>query len=89
MQTCWEQPVTRSWRRFWPSAFPLTQQMPSCWAKYLKQIVVKVIHLHEFQPSKTKVEKNDIESVVGEFRQFLEAAVDGDGKAQSTILEIK
>ncbi len=58
-------------------------------AKYLKAIVVKVIHLHDFQPSKTKVEKSDIETVVGEFREFLEAAVDGDGKSQSTILEIK
>jgi hypothetical protein len=58
-------------------------------AKYLKKIVVKVVHLNEFQPSKTKVEKGDIEIVVGEFRKFLEAAVDGDGKSQSTILEIK
>src|SRR5262249_18677192 len=58
-------------------------------AKYLKKIVVKVIHLHDFQPSKTKVEKGDIESVVGEFRTFLENAVDGDGKSPSTILEIK
>ena len=58
-------------------------------AKYLKKIVVKVIHLQEFHPSKTKVEKGDIETVVGEFRKFLETAVDGDGKGQSTILEIK
>ena len=58
-------------------------------AKYLKKIVVKVIHLHEFHPTKTKVEKGDIESVVGEFREFLETAVAGDGKGQSTILEIK
>jgi hypothetical protein len=58
-------------------------------AKYLKKIVVKVIHLHEFHPTKTKVEKSDIEGVVGEFRKFLEKAVDGDGKGQSTILEIK
>jgi hypothetical protein len=58
-------------------------------AKYLKKIVVKVVHLNEFHPTKTKVEKGDIESVVGEFRKFLETAVDGDGKGQSTILEIK
>jgi hypothetical protein len=58
-------------------------------AKYLKRIMVKVIHLNEFHPTKTKVEKADIESVVGEFRKFLESAVDGDGKGQSTILEIK
>ena len=30
-----------------------------------------------------------VEAVVGEFRAFLETAVDGDGKGQSTILEIK
>lgn len=58
-------------------------------AKYLKKIVVKIVHLHDFQPSKTKVEKGDIETVVGEFRKFLQTAVDGDGKGQSTILEIK
>ena len=58
-------------------------------AKYLKRIVVKVIHLNEFHPTRTKVEKGDIEGVVGEFRKFLEAAVDGDGGAQNTILEIK
>jgi hypothetical protein len=58
-------------------------------AKFLKQIVVKVIHLNEFHPTKTKVEKGDIEIVVGEFRRFLETAVGGDGKGQSTILEIK
>jgi hypothetical protein len=58
-------------------------------AKYLKKILVKVVHLSEFRPTKTKVEKSDIETVVGEFRQFLENAVDGDGKSQSTILEIK
>ena len=58
-------------------------------AKYLKRIVVRVLHLHDFKPSKTKVEKADIETVVGEFRKFLEKAVDGDGKGQSTILEIK
>ena len=58
-------------------------------AKYWKRIIVKVVHLHDFRPTKTKVEKADIEGVVGEFRRFLETAVDGDGKGQSTILEIK
>ena len=58
-------------------------------AKYLKRIVVRVIHLQDFKPSKTKVEKGDIETVVGEFRKFLERAVDGEGKGQSTLLEIK
>jgi hypothetical protein len=58
-------------------------------AKYLKKIVVKVVRLHDSKPSKTKVEKGDIETVVGEFGKFLETAVDGDGKSQSTILEIK
>lgn len=58
-------------------------------AKYLKKIVVRVIHLRDFKPSKTKVEKGDVETVVGEFRKFLESAVDGDGTSQSTILEIK
>jgi len=48
-----------------------------------------VVHLHDFLPSKTKVEKGDIETVVCEFRKFLETALDADGKSQFTILEIK
>jgi hypothetical protein len=68
---------------------PADQSNCKLLAKYLKKIVLKVIHLHDFQPSKTKVEKGDIETVVGEFRHFLETAVDGDGEGQSTILEIK
>ena len=79
----------RSWPTSWPSAIPADPANAKLLAKYLKKIVVKVIHLHELQPSKTKVEKGDIETVVGEFRKFLETAVDGDGKSQSTILEIK
>jgi hypothetical protein len=58
-------------------------------AKYLNKIVVKVVRLQDFQPTKTKVEKGDIEAVVGEFRRFLETALDGDGAGQSTIVEIR
>lgn len=58
-------------------------------ARYLKKIVVKVVRLQDFQPTKSKVERADIETVVGEFRQFLETAVGGDGKSQTTIVEIK
>ena len=47
----------RSWRTSWPSAFRQTPANAKLLAKYLKKIVVKVIHLHDFQPSKTKVEK--------------------------------
>ena len=39
--------------------------------------------------SKTKVDKGDIEAVVGEFREFLETALDADGAEQSTIAEIR
>jgi hypothetical protein len=56
--------------------------------KYLKKVVVRVIRLQDFHPSKTTIEKADIEQVVCEFRQFLEIAVVGDDKSQSTILEI-
>ncbi len=58
-------------------------------AKYLKQIVVKIVHLNEFHPTKTKVEKGDIETVVAEFRKFLETAAADGSTSQSTILEIK
>jgi hypothetical protein len=39
--------------------------------------------------AKTKVEKSDIEGMVGEFRKLLENAVGVAGTGQSTILEIK
>lgn len=58
-------------------------------ARYLKRIVVKAVRLRDFHPSKGTLEKMDIETVVGEFRRFLEAAVDGDGAGQSTITEIR
>src|SRR5262249_22356902 len=59
-------------------------------AQYLKRVVVKTIRLQDFRPSQTMVEPGDIERVVGEFRQFLRAAVDGEEEAnQRTILEIR
>ena len=58
-------------------------------AKYLKRIVVKVIYLREFKPTKTQVERDEIEIVVGEFRRFLEAAAHADCGGQSIIFEIK
>ena len=58
-------------------------------AKYLKQIVVKVIHLTDFHPAKSKVEKPDIERVAGEFREFLEKAPGAGGTSQSIIGEIR
>ena len=43
-----------------------------------------MIHLHDFQPSKTKLEKGDIDDVVGRVPQVSrKAAVDGDGKCYS------
>jgi hypothetical protein len=68
---------------------PADQGNAELLAKYLKRIVVRVIHLHDFKPSKTKVEKADIDTVVGEFRKFLETALDGDARAESTIVEIR
>ena len=58
-------------------------------ARYLKRIVVRVIRLSDFKPSKTKGDKGDIEAVVGEFREFLETALGADGAEQSTIGEIR
>jgi hypothetical protein len=58
-------------------------------AQSLKRVVVKTIRLQDFRPSQTMVEPGDIERVVGEFRQFLQAAVDGEEANQRTILEIR
>lgn len=43
----------------------------------------------EAEEAQTKVEKGDIENVVGEFRTFLETALNGDARAESTIVEIR
>ena len=36
-----------------------------------------------------RVTSSEIETVVGEFRQFLEVAVDGNDTNQATVLEIR
>ncbi len=74
---------------FLAERIPADQANVKLLAKYLMRIVVKLVRLQDFHPSKGTLEKADIETVVGEFRKFLEAAVEGDGKTQSTILEIK
>jgi hypothetical protein len=43
----------------------------------------------DFRPAKSLVETGEIERVIGEFRRFLEAAVDGEGTNRRTILEIR
>jgi len=48
-----------------------------------------IIRLQDFHPSKATIERADIETVVGEFRKFLETALDGDARAESTIVEIR
>lgn len=58
-------------------------------AKYLKKIQVHGIRLSDFKPTKKTVEKNDVDTVVNEFRSFLEAAFKSDGKPQSIIVEFK
>ncbi len=58
-------------------------------AIYPKRIVVRVPQIRDFKPSVGTIERADIENVVCGFRRFLEKAVDGDVKSQSTILEIK
>src|SRR5207245_4606088 len=45
-------------------------------AKYLKRIVVKVVRLQDFHPSKGTLEKKNIETMVGELRKLLDAAVE-------------
>lgn len=58
-------------------------------AKYLKKIQVNGIRLSDFKPSKTTLEKDDINAVVEEFRAFLDSAFKSDGKEQSVVVEFK
>jgi len=73
----------------------LAKQIPSdgnatkLLAKYLKKIQIKVLRLAEFHPSKLTVERQDIDTIVGEFRQFLERAFTQVEQMQSVIVEFK
>jgi hypothetical protein len=58
-------------------------------AKYLKKIVVKVIRFKDFKPTKSTVERGEIETVVDEFRRFLQGGFGGDGKDLSVIVEFQ
>ncbi len=59
-------------------------------AKFLCQVVVKVVRLSDFRPSKAMIEAGDVEAVVEEFRQFLEEAAGPiENKGKHTVLEIK
>ncbi len=58
-------------------------------AKFLRQVVVKVVRLSDFLPSKAMIDAGDVQAVVEEFRRFLEAAVDGEGKGQTIMVEIR
>jgi hypothetical protein len=51
--------------------------------------VKKTLLIRDFKPSKATLEKSDIETIVSEFRQFLEAAVDGEAKGQTIMVEIR
>lgn len=58
-------------------------------AKYLKRIVVKVVRFQDFKPSKSTVERGDVEAVVDDFRRYLNEAFGRDGKDQSVIVDLK
>jgi len=51
--------------------------------------VVRVVPLQEFHFSKATIERAEVETVVGEFRKFLETALNEDATAESTIVEIR
>jgi hypothetical protein len=58
-------------------------------AKYLKKIQVKTVRLSEFRPTQSTIERDNIEQVVGEFREFLESAFAQDGEKQSVVVEFR
>lgn len=58
-------------------------------AKYLKEIQMRLVRLQDFQPSKSSLEQDDLDTVVNEFRSFLLAAFRGSTDGQSVIVELK
>lgn len=57
--------------------------------KFLKQVVVRKITLHDFKPSKNTLETGDVEQVVGEFRAFLQSGFMTNADDEFTIVEIE
>jgi len=57
--------------------------------KFLKQVVVIKITLHDFKPSKNTLETGDVEQVVGEFRAFLQSGFLTNADDEFTIVEIE
>ena len=53
------------------------------------RVVVRTVRLQDFKPTKATVERSEMETVVQEFRRFLEAAVDGEEKDQTIMVEIR
>ncbi len=48
-----------------------------------------MLRLHDFNPSKTEVEKRDNETVVGGIRKSLEKALDVDAESPTIMGEIR
>jgi hypothetical protein len=53
------------------------------------RVVVRTVRLQDFKPTKATVERSEMETVVQEFRRFLEAAVDGEEKDQTIMVQIR
>lgn len=57
--------------------------------RYLKKIHIKKVRLSEFQPTQSTVEAEQIESVVGEFRQFLQGQLDQTDGGALPMLQLE
>ncbi|HQM55766.1 MAG TPA: hypothetical protein PLX29_09830, partial [Anaerolineaceae bacterium] len=57
--------------------------------KFLKQVVVRKIILHDFKPSKNTLETGDVEQIVSEFRAFLQSGFMTNADDEFTIVEIE
>jgi hypothetical protein len=53
--------------------------------RYLKKLSVRKLRLADFSPSKRTIERGDVDQIVGQFRDFLLAALQDEGDELSVI----
>lgn len=56
--------------------------------RYLKKIQVRKVRLADFTPSKRTIERGDVENIVGEFRVYLNSALDA-GDDELPVVELE
>lgn len=74
---------------FFASFIGNSDELISTINRYLKEIIVKSVRIHEFTPSLQTVEKKHISQITAEFQRFLEEKIDSIGADGDSLPMIK